>query len=82
MDGTLLMALSTIKVQQANLTNSTMAQAKQLLDYCVMHKDAVTYQVSNMLIMVHSDVSYLNEKMHLAEQGCISTSQCRISLKL
>ncbi len=39
-----------------------MAKAKQLLDYLAMHPDAIIWlQASDMILNVHSDVSYLSE---------------------
>jgi hypothetical protein len=40
-----------------------MATAKQLLDYCASQDKAViTYKASKMILNVHSDVGYLDEK--------------------
>ena len=61
-DSTLLTPLSAIAAQQANPTEKTMDQAKQLLDYIASQEDAViTYKASDMVLAAHSDAGYLNE---------------------
>jgi hypothetical protein len=40
-----------------------MAKVKQLLDYCATQEDAIiTYNASKMILAVHSDAGYCNEK--------------------
>jgi hypothetical protein len=59
-DITVLMALSSIAIEQANGTTSTMAKAKQLLDYLATYPDAtIRFRASDMIMNVHSDASYL-----------------------
>jgi hypothetical protein len=61
-DLTVLMALSTIASEQAKGTQSTMMKTKQLMDYLVTHPDAtIRFHASDMILNVHSDVSYLSE---------------------
>jgi hypothetical protein len=61
-DITVLMALSSIAIEQANGTTSTMEKAKQLLDYLATHPDAtIRFRASDMIMNVHSDASYLSE---------------------
>ena len=61
-DITVLMALSSIAIEQANGTTSTMEKAKQLLDYLATYPDAtIRFRASDMIMNVHSDASYLSE---------------------
>jgi hypothetical protein len=56
------MALSTISSKQAKGTQQTMAKMKQLLDYSATHPDAmVRFHVSDMILNIHSDASYLSK---------------------
>ena len=61
-DITVLMALSSIAIEQTKGTTSTMEKAKHLLDYLATHHDAtIRYRASDMIMNVHSDASYLSE---------------------
>ena len=61
-DSTILTPISAIASQQANPTEDTMKQTKQLLDYLASQEEAVlTYSASDMILAVHSDAGYLNE---------------------
>jgi hypothetical protein len=56
------MALSTIARKQAKGTKLTMKKCKQLLDYLATHPNAtVQFHASNMILSIHSNVSYLSE---------------------
>ncbi len=60
---TILMALSLIAIEQANLTQETMSRVKQLLDYCATQEDAIiTYNASKMILAIHSNAGYCNKK--------------------
>jgi hypothetical protein len=62
-DATILTALSSIATEQAKLTQQTKETRKQLLDYCATQEEAIiTYNASKMILAVHSDVGYCNEK--------------------
>ena len=62
-DSTILTALSSIATKQAKPTKETMKKVKQLLDYCATQEDAViTYNASNMILAIHSNAGYCNEK--------------------
>ena len=55
--------LNSIASQQAGPTKSREQLVKHFLDYCATHPDAkVRYFGSNMILHLHSDASYLNEK--------------------
>jgi hypothetical protein len=61
-DGTMLTALGSLATQQANPTETTLAQIHQFLDYELSHPNAgVTYHASDMILAAHSDPSYLFE---------------------
>jgi hypothetical protein len=61
-DSTMLTALSSIASAQAEPTEETMANVKLFLDYAGTHQDAVlTYHTSNMVLVVHSNPSYLSK---------------------
>ena len=69
-DSTILTAISAIASQQAQPTEDTMKQTKQLLDYLASQEEAVlTYTASEMILAVHSDASYLNEPKARSRAG-------------
>ncbi len=59
---TVLMALNTIAVDQMKATERTMEECMQLLDYLAHNADAkVRFHVSDMILNIHSNTSYLSE---------------------
>ena len=59
---TVLMALSTIASKQTKGTERTVETALQVLDYLATHPDTtVRFRVMDMVMNIHSDVSYLSE---------------------
>jgi hypothetical protein len=61
-DSTMLTALSSIAAAQAKPTEETMENIKSFLDYATSHQDAIlTYQASDMVLIVHSNTSYLSK---------------------
>lgn len=61
-DNTVLVALSSIAMTQANATEQTEQHVSQLLDYLATNPLAsVLYRTSDMILNIHSDASYLNE---------------------
>jgi hypothetical protein len=59
---TVLMALSTIAVNQTKASKRTMEQCTQLLDYLAHNADAkVHFHASDMILNIHSDAFYLSE---------------------
>jgi hypothetical protein len=79
-DSTMLMALSSIASNQAEPTKETMDNIKLFLDYAASHQDAIlTYQASDMVLIVHSDASYLSKPKARSRAGghfsCRLTSQ-------
>eukprot|EP00957_Ditylum_brightwellii_P113137 8628239-Ditylum_brightwellii.AAC.1 len=52
-----------IASQQADATEATMKACHHLLDYVATHPNAtIRYLASNMMLVVHSDASYLSEQ--------------------
>ena len=69
-DSTMLTALSAIASAQAEPTEETMTRCKQFLDYAATHQDAIlTYKASDMVLVVHSDASYLSEPKARSRAG-------------
>ncbi len=59
---TVLMALSSIAVEQTKAMERTMERCTQLLDYLAGHADAkVRFHEPDMIMNIHSDASYLSE---------------------
>ncbi len=62
MDITVLMALSSIVIEQTKGMSNTMEKTKQLIDYLATNLDAmIRYCASDMIMNVHPDGSYLSE---------------------
>ena len=69
-DSTLAAALSSIASEQENGTEETRAKCHQLLHYVTCHDNAtLRYITSDMILAVHSDVSYLSEKNARSRAG-------------
>jgi hypothetical protein len=61
-DSTMLTTLSSIASTQAKPTKETMNNTKLFLDYAASHQDTIiTYQASKMVLVVHSNASYLSK---------------------
>jgi hypothetical protein len=78
-DMTVLIALSSIAVEQTKAMEKTMARYTQLLDYLLGHADTkVRFHTSDMILNIHSDASYLleaNARSHAC--GHFSWGGCR-----
>jgi hypothetical protein len=58
---TVLMPLNDIATGQTKVTEKTQAAKNQMLDYLATHSDAtIRYHTSDMVLHIHSDVSYLS----------------------
>ena len=69
-DLTMLPALGSIATQQAQPTHRTLAKVKLFLDYAATHPDAIiTYRASDMVLVGHSDASYLSESKARSRAG-------------
>jgi hypothetical protein len=61
-DLTMLTSLSSIASNQDKPTGETMSNIKLFLDYAASNQDAIiTYRASDMVLVVHSDASYLSK---------------------
>ena len=61
-DSTLLCPVSAITSQSSALTEDTMKQTLEFLDYVATQEEAVlTYNASETKVAAHSDTSYLSE---------------------
>jgi hypothetical protein len=61
---------SSIAFAQAKPTKATMASVKLFLDYAATHQQAVlTYHASNMVLVIHSDASYLSKPKARRQAG-------------
>jgi hypothetical protein len=61
-DITILMALSSIAIEQSKGTTNTMHKAKQLFDILATYPDAtICFRASDMIMNVHSGASCLSE---------------------
>ena len=61
-DNKLLATLSAISAQQAKATENTAKAVHQLLDYVATYPlDGITFRASNMVLVAHSNASYLTE---------------------
>jgi len=69
-DPTILIALSEISSQQSAPTENTMKRVNQFLDCMWTHPDAIIwYRASDMILNVHSDVSYLSASKARSHAG-------------
>jgi len=69
-DSTMLVALSAIASKQARTTATTLHKVNLFLDYAATQEEAIlTYHVSDMVLAVHSDASYLSEKQARSRAG-------------
>ena len=61
-DMTILMALSSIAVEQTKATEKTMGRCTQLLDYLSGQSEAkICFNASDMILNIHSNALYLSE---------------------
>jgi hypothetical protein len=69
-DGTMLTPLSALASEQASPTELTMEKCLQFLDYAATQDDAIlTYKASNMILVIHSNASYLSEPKAQSQAG-------------
>ncbi len=66
----MLTNLSSIASTQAEPTKETMKNTKLFLNYAASHQDAIiTYQASDMVLVVHSNTSYLSKPKAQSHAG-------------
>ncbi len=69
-DNTILPALSAIVTKQAEPMEKTKDTIKQMLDYCASQEEAIiSYSASKMILAVHSNAGYCNEKKSQSQPG-------------
>jgi len=69
-DSTMLTVLSAITSAQAKPTEETMTRCKQFLNYAATHHDTIlTCKANDMVLVVHSDTSYLSEPKACSRAG-------------
>jgi hypothetical protein len=69
-DPTIFPALSSLATEQAKPMQKTIQTVKQLLDYCATQEQAIiTYSTSKMILCIHSNVGYCNEKNTISQVG-------------
>ena len=69
-DPTRLVTFNAIVTDQATPIKNTLEEVDQLSDYVATQEDAViTHHVSNMVLAVHSDASYLSESKARSRAG-------------
>jgi hypothetical protein len=69
-DITILPALSAIATEHAQPTEQTKETITQILDYCATQEEAIiTYSASKMILAVHSNAGYCNEKKSRSQAG-------------
>ncbi len=70
MDSTIITGLSSLAAAQAKPTAQTLFLINWLLDYVATNLDAIlTYEKSNMVLVVHSHASYLSEPTARSRAG-------------
>ncbi len=69
-NNTILPALSAIATKQVQPTEKTKETITQLLDYCTTQEEAIiTYSARKMILAMHSDAGYCNEKKSRSRVG-------------
>jgi hypothetical protein len=67
---TILPALSSLATKQAKPMQKMIEKVKQLLDYCTTQVEAIiTYSARKMILCIHSNEGYCNEKNTLSQAG-------------
>jgi len=66
----MLTALSSIASNQAKPTEETMSNIKLLLNYAASDQDTIiTYRASDMVLVVHSNASYISKPKACSREG-------------
>ncbi len=69
-NSTMLAALASIAMQQANPTKNTMKKVRQFLDYASTHPDEIiTYHANDMVLTGHSKALYLSKSKAHSQAG-------------
>jgi hypothetical protein len=66
----MLVTLSALASYQSKATEQTAEDAEKILNDCATHPDAILrYEKSDMILTIHSDVSYLSESKARSRAG-------------
>jgi hypothetical protein len=69
-DPTLIMTINVLASKQSKFTAVTADKVIKLLNYCTTHPETkIRYHASDMILHIHSDVSYLSEKEAKSRAG-------------
>jgi hypothetical protein len=69
-DPTLIMTINVLASEQSNATEVTADKVIKLLNYCNTHPETkIRYHASDMILHIHSDVSYLSENEATSRAG-------------
>jgi hypothetical protein len=69
-DPTLIMPINVLASEQSNATEVTADKVIKLLNYCNTHPETkIRYHVSDMILHIHSDASYLSENEAKSRAG-------------
>jgi hypothetical protein len=67
---TLIMPINVLASEQTNATEVTADKVIKLLNYCNTHQETkIRYHASDMILHIHSDVSYLSENESKSRAG-------------
>ena len=59
---TMLVSLNSISVEKSNITEATAKSVTQILNYSVMHYEAITiYHAIGMILHIHSNAYFLSD---------------------
>ena len=79
-DRTILTVLSAIATEQAKPTEKTRKAIHQLLDYCALQEETIiSYSTSKMILAIHSNTGYCNNKKSRSQAEDISSSQMMLN---
>jgi hypothetical protein len=69
-DPTLIMPINVLTSEQSKATAATADKVIKLLNYCNTHPETkIRYHASDMILYIHSDVSYLSEREAKSRAG-------------
>jgi hypothetical protein len=69
-DPTLIMPINVLASEQSKATAYTEYKVIKLLNYCNTHPETkIRYHVSDMILYIHSDASYLSEREAKSRSG-------------
>jgi hypothetical protein len=70
LDPTLIMPINMLAYEQSKSTSDTADKVIKLINYCNTHPETkIRYHASDMILNIHSDVSYLSEREAKSRAG-------------